>query len=102
MDNADSQPSNASDQPFPALKCVWGGWLCLLASSSIFYASVHGVGADSDTLSALLMMAARMFGLGAFVAGGIAIFNRWWMHGTLLFAGSVVLPMISLFVYGYL
>lgn len=102
MPDKDLQPPNAPSTPFPAMRYVWGGWLCLVASSTIFYLCVHGFAAESDTGSALLMMTARIFGLGAFIAGSIAIFHRWWVHGTLLFAGSVALPMISLLFYGYL
>lgn len=98
----ESQEPHRSTELFPAKRLVWMGWICLCCSSSLLYASVQLSTKESLTLSALLMMAARIFGIGAFLAGAIALFNHWWVHGTMLFVGSVGLPMISLFFYGYL
>lgn len=71
-------------------------------SSVSFFISTHIVSIDSDWAYAVWMMTARLFGFGSFVLGAVAIFNQYWINGALLFIGSVVLPMLSLFVYGRL
>lgn len=75
-----------------------GGWVCLALSSSFFYISTRGYGGTTSAMGWL--MVSRLAGIGAFLAGGIAIFNQRWTNGTLLFIGSIVLPFLSLFVHG--
>ena len=51
-------------------------------------------------LYAIWLTIARVFGIGAFVVGVVAIINKNWTTGALLFIGSVSLPFVSLFVHG--
>jgi hypothetical protein len=88
--------------PFPVGSFICGGWGCLIISSLLLFISVQVLEGGTDAVSGLCLMCARIFGLGAFVAGGVAIFNKWWMHATLLVLGSIGLPMISLFWHGLL
>jgi hypothetical protein len=71
-------------------------------SSVCLFMSNRAMSADSILLAGICLMVARLCGLLALATGGIAIYNRSWLEGTLLFLGSVGLPMISLFYHGHL
>ncbi len=92
------------DWPATLKKAIVGGYACLAISSLCLYLSIHGFGGQdpSRTASALWMMSARTAGMGAFFIGALSLFNQRWVHGTLLFIGSVVLPMLSLYVRGFI
>ena len=73
-----------------------------MLSSFLFYIGTQQMEYGSAVTYALLLMVARIIGLGGFVAGAISMFNKRWAHGTLLLVGSICLPVISLFVRGKL
>lgn len=79
---------------------IYGGWCSLLLSAVCLYWSVH-VGGPEVTF-VLWITAARLFGIVAFGIGAVAIVHQQWTSATLLFAGSVGLPIISLAVLGTL
>jgi hypothetical protein len=78
------------------------GWLSLALSSTCFFIGIHYIAMDSNWTYAVCMMIARLFGFCSFVLGAVAIFNRYWLNGALLFIGSIGLPIVSLFIYGKL
>ncbi|MCB9030010.1 MAG: hypothetical protein H6619_03085 [Deltaproteobacteria bacterium] len=80
---------------------IKAGFACLCISSICLYLSTH-TNSDTpyNTISALWMMTARLAGIAAFFIGAIAIFNQRWTAGVILFVGSVILPIASLFVHG--
>ncbi|MCB0334400.1 MAG: hypothetical protein KDD55_12920 [Bdellovibrionales bacterium] len=92
------------DWPATLKKVIIAGYICLAISSLCLYLSIHGFGGDgpSRTASALWMMTARTAGMGAFFIGALSLFNQRWIHGIVLFLGSVVLPMLSLYVRGFI
>ena len=80
---------------------IYGGMICLLLSSACLYVSVsiHGIEVEpdgSEVYYVLWLTVARVFGIAAFFAGGVALVNQRWVSGVLLFAGSVFLPLVSL------
>ena len=84
---------------------ICGGWLCLLLSSTCFYISTRSVGISTGSsmyLYAIWLTFARIFGIGGFIVGVVAIVNQRWLNGALLFIGSVALPFLSLFIHGSL
>ncbi len=81
---------------------IAGGWLSLVLSAVFLSVSTDYIlSAESDEMSTLIYLsAARIFGIGGFLAGVVAIFNQRWTTGAILLIGSVVLPFVSLFVHG--
>lgn len=83
-------------------KLILLGWICLLLSSACLFLSSKAWDAQSLLLSGCCMMVARVCGLISLGAGGIALYDHQWLQGMLLLAGSVGMPMVSLFYYGFL
>lgn len=86
-------------------KIIIAGYICLLISSICLYLSMRDFGdpgSSARTMSALWMMGARCAGLASFFIGALSLFNQRWVHGTLFFSGSVGLPILSLYLRGYI
>lgn len=84
-------------------KLIFAGWICLAVSALFLYLSVpfaSGRQTDNLVLGAIYLMLARLAGIGAFAAGGVAIFNRRWLHGVALFLLSVLLPYLAFHFHG--
>ena len=75
------------------------GWGCAVLSA-VFLALSFAAGANM--WMAIWLTIARIFGIGGFVIGLIAIFNRRWTVGCLLLLISVGLPFASLIYHGTL
>lgn len=84
-------------------RLVWAGWVCIALSALFLYLSgpiSSPQGAGGEVLWAIWLMLARLFGIGAFAIGGIAIFNHRWTEGILLCLLAVSLPFVSLSMHG--
>ena len=96
--------NTSSDSPpvFPLGKILKAGWLCLLLSGILLAVSIYVskfLEGDNITIYVLWLTFARIFGIGSFVIGVIGIAAGKWNQGTLLPAGSVVLPVVSLYIH---
>ena len=84
-------------------RMIWCGWGCIVLSALFLYLSgpiTSARGDASEVLWAIYLMAARLFGIGAFAIGGVAIFNHRWTEGILLCLIAMVLPFLSLYMHG--
>ena len=84
-------------------KVILAGWGCLAASALLLYLSLpfaSGRQTENLVIGAICLMLARLAGIGAFVVGGVAIFNRRWFHGLALFSLSVLLPYLAFHFHG--
>ncbi len=84
-------------------RTLYAGWLCVALSALFLY--VSGTvdverGRSSDFLWATSLMLARLFGMGSFAIGGVAIYNHRWTEGVLIMLSSVVLPLIAFVLHG--
>ena len=83
---------------------IVAGWCCLLGSSVLLFLSTRELfdpsAGGTSNLSIILLTAARLCGIGGFVAGLYAIFNQRWTAGVLLLLCSIALPFVSLFAHG--
>jgi cation transport regulator ChaC len=90
----------------PLLRKVFAaGWGCVALSAVFLYLS-HPIGAGGSQENLLLwatwLMFARLFGIGSFAVGCVAIYNQRWNQGIALLLLSVVLPVISFLLHGTL
>jgi hypothetical protein len=92
-----------SEHRYPLVaKLILLGWVCLFLSSVCLFLSSKAWHSQSLLLSGCCMMVARVCGLIALGAGGLAIYNHRWLQGVLLLGGSVGMPMVSFLYYGFL
>ena len=95
-------PQNADQQRFVSILVVIG-WVCLVCSSGLLYATTTAIKtspSETGTSMILLMTFARLCGMAGFVIGLVAIMNQRWTAGALLLAASIGLPLISLLLHG--
>ncbi len=77
------------------------GWVCALLSTFFLFLSIRFfAGAESSNWWAIAMMTARLFGVVSFFIGAVAIFNKRWTSGVLLFLLSIGLPIVAFHFHG--
>lgn len=78
------------------------GWVCVAASALFLTCSIFTVEPDGGIGMgmAVCLTLARICGIGGFVIGLIAIFNRRWNQGTPLILLSIGLPFVSFIFHG--
>lgn len=84
-------------------RAIWGGWACVALSALFLYLSGPTASApaeDYGVLWAMYLMLARLFGIGSFAIGTLAVFNQRWLVGITLLLLSVVLPVIAYRLHG--
>ena len=88
-----------SDWPKTLKRIILIGYGTLIGSGLFLYLS-----ADSEFTSAtaITMVLSRALGIVSFFIGALAIFNRHWNSGGVLFVGSIILPVVSLYFQGFL
>jgi hypothetical protein len=84
-------------------RLIWAGRVSIALSALCLYLS-GPIAAPGDghagVMWAVYLMLARLFGIGAFAIGGVAIFNHRWTEGILLCLIAVSLPFLSLYMHG--
>ena len=103
------RPAEVPESPVPSVdterlvrRTVIAGRWCVVCSALFLYLSkaVDSETALGNSMWAILLMAARMCGLGSFAIGGVAIYNGRWTEGVLLMLLSFILPVIAFVVHG--
>ena len=78
------------------------GFVALAASAACLLFGKHAWRSESLLLAGTCMMSARLCGLISTGVGVVAIYNRKWWQGVMLLAGAAGLPIVSIFVYGFI
>jgi len=84
-------------------RAIRAGWVCVALSALFLYLSgptARAPAQDYGVLWATYLMLARLFGIGSFAIGTLAVFNQRWFVGISLLLLSVVLPVIAYRVHG--
>ena len=76
------------------------GWFCLISSTiAVTFLTAEIGNSESSDYSTYLIIA-RIFGMVSFVVGVVAMMHERWLSASLLLVGSIILPIVSLFVAG--
>ena len=100
-------PESAEDESAKALsalihRIILFGWVSLALSVAFLFLSgdiLEEAGGES-VWPAIWLMISRTCGIGAFLVGAFALFNRRWTTGVCLFFLSIFLPIIAYHLHG--
>lgn len=95
-------PVDAPSLDLAVRRALLAGWACVALSAVFLWLSgpVTGSAGSDGVLWAVYLMLARLFGIGSFAIGALAIFNHRWLTGILLLLLSVVLPVVAYTMHG--
>jgi hypothetical protein len=78
------------------------GWLLLACSMVLLYLSSGVISKEGgeSVVPAFFLMGSRTCGIGSFLIGALAIFNRRWTTGLGLLFLSIALPLVAFHLHG--